>query len=37
MRDLLSTVVGLAAGAAAMYYLDPEMGRRRRALVKDKF
>ena len=26
-----------AAGAAAMYFFDPDQGRRRRALVRDKF
>lgn len=36
MRDLFSTLAALAAGAAAMYYLDPQMGRRRRALARDK-
>lgn len=37
MRNLLSTLAALAAGAAAMYYLDPQMGRRRRALARDRF
>lgn len=36
MRNLFSTLAALAAGAAAMYYLDPQMGRRRRALVRDR-
>lgn len=30
-------IVAIAAGAAAMYYFDPEAGARRRALVRDKF
>jgi gas vesicle protein len=29
--------VAVAAGAAAMYFFDPQSGRRRRALVRDKF
>jgi osmotically-inducible protein OsmY len=29
-------LVGAAAGALAMYYMDPNQGRRRRALVRDK-
>lgn len=29
-------VAAMAAGAAAMYLLDPQMGRRRRALLRDK-
>ncbi|HYC49080.1 MAG TPA: SRPBCC family protein [Burkholderiales bacterium] len=29
-------LIGVALGGAAMYYLDPERGRRRRALVRDK-
>lgn len=36
MKDKLSLVVGIAAGALAMYYLDPLAGRRRRALVRDQ-
>jgi hypothetical protein len=38
--DELSTlswiVIGMAAGAAIMYFFDPIQGRRRRALLKDK-
>jgi osmotically-inducible protein OsmY len=36
MRDFVSFVAGVAAGTVAMYYLDQENGRRRRALVRDK-
>jgi mRNA-degrading endonuclease toxin of MazEF toxin-antitoxin module len=36
MKYLLQTISAVAAGAAAMYYLDPEQGKRRRALVRDK-
>ena len=36
MRDFVSFAAGLAAGTVAMYYLDKENGRRRRALVRDK-
>ncbi|WP_459614467.1 BON domain-containing protein [Bordetella sp. 2513F-2] len=36
MKALLNCAAALAAGAAAMYYLDPESGARRRALVRDK-
>jgi hypothetical protein len=36
MNALMKTLALVAAGAAAMYYLDPETGRRRRALVRDK-
>jgi len=36
MRNLLTTLAALAAGATAMYYLDPETGRRRRAVALDK-
>src|SRR4051812_815827 len=34
--DALTFLGGLALGAAAMYFLDPDTGRRRRALVKDQ-
>lgn len=36
MRNLFRMAIALAAGAAAMYYLDPRHGRRRRALVRDQ-
>jgi len=36
MNDLLKTLAAVAAGAAAMYYLDPQAGARRRAQVRDK-
>lgn len=36
MKDKFSLLVGIAAGALAMYYLDPRAGRRRRALVRDR-
>ncbi|MGV3742245.1 MAG: YtxH domain-containing protein [Burkholderiaceae bacterium] len=29
-------VIGMAAGAAFMYFMDPVQGRRRRALFRDK-
>jgi hyperosmotically inducible protein len=32
----LAALCGLAAGAALMYFLDPDSGRRRRALVREK-
>ncbi|HLI83715.1 MAG TPA: SRPBCC family protein [Bryobacteraceae bacterium] len=32
-----NTVAGFAAGAALMYFADPDRGRRRRALARDKF
>lgn len=35
MKQLLSTLGAFALGAGTMYYFDPEMGRRRRALVRD--
>jgi osmotically-inducible protein OsmY len=33
----LDSLVAAALGAAAMYYFDPELGRRRRALLRDQF
>jgi osmotically-inducible protein OsmY len=33
---LVDSVVAVALGAAAMYYLDPELGRRRRAMLRDQ-
>lgn len=36
MNALFRTVTAFAVGAAAMYYLDPIAGRRRRALVRDQ-
>ena len=36
LNTFLAAFAGIAAGAAAMYYLDPVSGRRRRALVRDK-
>lgn len=36
MRDVLGKFAALAAGAAAMYYFDPAMGRARRTLLRDK-
>lgn len=36
MKGLLTLATGIAVGAFAMYLLDPEEGRRRRALVRDK-
>lgn len=33
---ILKLVASFAVGAAAMYYLDPATGRRRRALARDK-
>lgn len=36
MKQLFTVLGALALGAGAMYYLDPEQGRRRRALVGDK-
>lgn len=36
MNRLFRLVTAFAAGAAAMYYLDPVAGRRRRALVRDR-
>jgi osmotically-inducible protein OsmY len=36
MNALIKVAAAFAAGAAAMYLLDPETGRRRRALVRDR-
>ena len=36
MNTVMRVATAFAAGAAAMYYLDPLVGRRRRALVRDK-
>jgi hypothetical protein len=33
---LATLLCGVAAGAALMYFFDPDMGRRRRALLRDK-
>jgi gas vesicle protein len=34
---ILGVLAGLGAGAATMYFLDPDRGAGRRALVSDKF
>lgn len=36
MRTLTRIAAAFAAGAALMYYFDPQGGRRRRALVRDR-
>lgn len=36
MNSMLRLAATLAAGAAAMYYLDPVAGRRRRAMARDR-
>jgi gas vesicle protein len=36
MRTPISFALGLAAGAAAAHFLDPESGRRRRATMRDQ-
>jgi len=36
MKKPLLAITALLSGAAAMYFLDPELGHRRRALVRDK-
>jgi len=35
-RDVTMLLVGMALGAGLMYLLDPEAGRRRQALMRDK-
>lgn len=37
MNKILTILGGLGAGAALMYFMDPERGRTRRAKVQDKF
>lgn len=37
MNRLCTALTTLGLGAVAMYYFDPQMGRRRRALVRDQF
>ena len=34
--ELVGFLVGLGTGVALMYFLDPEKGRRRRTLMRDK-
>jgi BON domain len=36
MANVLSVIGGAAAGLGLMYFLDPDQGRRRRALVRDQ-
>ena len=36
MGKLLTILGGLGAGAAIMYFMDPERGRTRRSMVQDK-
>jgi hypothetical protein len=36
MRKPLIAALALVSGAVAMFYLDPQVGRRRRALMRDK-
>jgi hypothetical protein len=36
MANVVSVVGGVAAGLGLMYFLDPDQGRRRRALVRDQ-
>ena len=36
MNNTLAVIGGIGAGAAVMYFLDPDRGSTRRALVRDK-
>ena len=36
VRRMLSAILTAATGAVAMYYLDPDRGRRRRAITRDR-
>ena len=36
MNKVIGTLSAVALGAAAMYILDPNSGRQRRALIKEK-
>lgn len=36
MRNLLAIVAAAAGAAATMYYFDPDTGRRRRAMLRDR-
>lgn len=36
MNSVMRLATAFAVGAATMYYLDPQTGRRRRAIVRDK-
>jgi len=37
MEQTLRLLGGIGLGAGLMYFLDPQQGRRRRALVRDQF
>jgi uncharacterized membrane protein len=37
MSNFISTIKGIGVGLGLMYFLDPDRGRRRRALVRDQF
>jgi gas vesicle protein len=36
MSNMFSWLCGFAAGAAVMYFMDPQRGRARRAMLRDK-